>query len=208
MRESRLRDIAYICTTTIERINMKKPFVYGELATKDNFIDRQEDRKRLKTFLENGINIMLISPRRWGKSSLVKVAMDELRNEDKNIRTCFIDAFKIHSASDFYNAFASAVVSGVGNTLEKGIELVKKYIPSLTPSITLQNDPLNAVSLDLKFKPLERSAEDILNLPETLAKAHGFHVIVVLMSFSNWPCSPNGNRWKGSCGPSGNSRKT
>ena len=42
---------------------MKKPFVYGELATKDNFIDRQEDRKRLKTFLQNGINVMLISPR-------------------------------------------------------------------------------------------------------------------------------------------------
>jgi AAA+ ATPase superfamily predicted ATPase len=64
---------------------MKKPFVYGELATKDNFIDRQEDRKRLKTFLQNGINVMLISPRRWGKSSLVKVSMDELRNEDDNM---------------------------------------------------------------------------------------------------------------------------
>ena len=86
MRESRLRDIAYICTTTIERIHMKKPFVYGELATKDNFIDRQEDRKRLKTFLQNGINVMLISPRRWGKSSLVKVAMEELRNEDHPAR--------------------------------------------------------------------------------------------------------------------------
>lgn len=73
---------------------MKKPFVYGELATKDNFIDRQEDRKRLKTFLQNGINVMLISPRRWGKSSLVKVSMDELRNEDDNIRICFIDAYK------------------------------------------------------------------------------------------------------------------
>lgn len=57
---------------------MKKPFVYGELATKDNFIDRQEDRKRLKTFLQNGINVMLISPRRWGKSSLVKMAMEEV----------------------------------------------------------------------------------------------------------------------------------
>mgnify|MGYP003400301459 FL=1 len=86
MRESRLCDIAYICTATIERIHMKKPFVYGELATKDNFIDRQEDRKRLKTFLQNGINVMLISPRRWGKSSLVKMAMEELRNEDHPAR--------------------------------------------------------------------------------------------------------------------------
>lgn len=41
---------------------MKRPFVYGELAQDDNFIDRQEDRKRLKTFLGNGVNVMLISP--------------------------------------------------------------------------------------------------------------------------------------------------
>ena len=163
---------------------MKKPF-------------RQEDRKRLKTFLQNGINVMLISPRRWGKSSLVKVSMDELRNEDDNIRICFIDAYKIHSASDFYNAFASAVISGVGNTLEKGIELIKKYIPSLTPSITLQNDPLNAVSIDLKFRPLERSAENILNLPETLAKAHGFHVIVCIDEFQQLALLPEWKQMEG-----------
>ena len=106
---------------------MKRPFVYGELATKDNFIDREEDRKRLKTFLRNGINVMLISPRRWGKSSLVKVAMEELRKEDKNVRTCFIDAFKVHCASDFYNAFVSAVISGVGNTLGSSAFLVGRH---------------------------------------------------------------------------------
>ena len=38
--------------------------------------------------LGNGetINVMLISPRRWGKSSLVKMAMEELRNEDHPAR--------------------------------------------------------------------------------------------------------------------------
>ena len=57
---------------------MKKPFVYGELATRENFIDREEDRRQLKTFLTNGINVMIVSPRRWGKSSLVKATMAEL----------------------------------------------------------------------------------------------------------------------------------
>ena len=46
----------------------------------------------MKELLGSGINVMLISPRRWGKSSLVKVAMDELMHEDKHIRVCFIDA--------------------------------------------------------------------------------------------------------------------
>ncbi len=65
---------------------MKKPFVYGELATRENFIDRDEDRRQLKTFLTNGINVMIVSPRRWGKSSLVKATMAELSEEDKSVR--------------------------------------------------------------------------------------------------------------------------
>ena len=53
----------------------KIPFEYGSIAENEYFIDRIEDRRDLKTFLGGGINVMLISPRRWGKSSLVKAAM-------------------------------------------------------------------------------------------------------------------------------------
>ena len=80
---------------------MNAPFQYGTLATKENFVDRVEDRAQLKSFLSSHINVMLISPRRWGKSSLVKVAMEELQNEDKDIRVCFIDAFN-NAHSPFY----------------------------------------------------------------------------------------------------------
>ena len=88
---------------------MNAPFQYGTLATKENFVDRVEDRAQLKGFLASHINVMLISPRRWGKSSLVKVAMEELQNEDKDIRVCFIDAFSIGSEAEFYRTFASQV---------------------------------------------------------------------------------------------------
>ena len=57
----------------------KIPFEYGSIAENEYFIDRIEDRRDLKTFLGGGINVMLISPRRWGKSSLVKAAMEELQ---------------------------------------------------------------------------------------------------------------------------------
>lgn len=55
---------------------MKSPFQYGTLVDKESFVNRVEERKQLKELLGSGINVMLISPRRWGKSSLVKVAMD------------------------------------------------------------------------------------------------------------------------------------
>ncbi|MCO6025850.1 ATP-binding protein [Prevotella cerevisiae] len=172
---------------------MKRPFVYGELAQKENFIDREEERQKIKTFLGNGINVMLISPRRWGKSSLIKRAMQELTAERSDVRVCFIDAFRIHTEAEFYNAYATAVINGIGSTLEKAISFLKKYIPSLKPSVTFGNDSLNAVSLNLNFKPLKRSAEEILDLPEKLAASHHYHVIICIDEFQQLAVLPE---WK------------
>lgn len=162
---------------------MNKPFVYGELADNDNFIDRVEERRQLKSFLGNGISVMLISPRRWGKSSLVRQTMGELLAEDKHVRVCYIDAFSITSMAEFLNAFASAVIEGTSSTLEKRFEDMKRFINAITPTITISDNTLNSFSMDLKLGSLERSTQEILRLPETIAKAKGLHVIVCIDEF-------------------------
>ena len=85
---------------------MKSPFQYGTLVDKESFVNRVEERKQLKELLGSGINVMLISPRRWGKSSLVQKSMTELSAEDKEVRICYIDAFSIGSEAEFYRTFA------------------------------------------------------------------------------------------------------
>lgn len=109
----------------------KIPFEYGSIAENEYFIDRIEDRRDLKTFLGGGINVMLISPRRWGKSSLVKAAMEELKQEQKDVRVCYLDAFKIFSEEEFYNKFASAVLQGVSSTMEKRWADIVKFIQTI-----------------------------------------------------------------------------
>lgn len=150
----------------------KIPFEYGSIAENEYFIDRIEDRRDLKTFLGGGINVMLISPRRWGKSSLVKAAMEELKQEQKDIRVCYLDAFKIFSEEEFYNKFASAILQGVSSTMEKRWVDIVKFVQSISPSLTINSDPVNAVEVNLNFKPLKESAEEILNLPEKIAKEY------------------------------------
>ena len=162
---------------------MKRPFVYGELAENENFIDRTEDRKKLGTFLRNGVNVMLISPRRWGKSSLVRQTMKELTSADESIRVCYIDAFSVTSVPEFLNAFASAVIEGTSTTLEKRMEDIKRFLNGITPSITIADDPLHSLSFDLKMRPIEKSAQEILRLPETIAQAKKLHVIVCIDEF-------------------------
>ena len=150
----------------------KIPFEYGSIAENEYFIDRIEDRKDLKTFLGGGINVMLISPRRWGKSSLVKAAMEELKQEQKDVRVCYLDAFKIFSEEEFYNKFASAILQGVSSTMEKRWADIVKFVQSISPSLTINSNPVNAVEVNLNFKPLKESAEEILNLPEKIAKEY------------------------------------
>lgn len=67
-----------------------------------NFLKEVQSVQRIVCFC--------ISPRRWGKSSLVRESMKELVEEDKNINVCFLDAYKIHTEEEFYNKFASAVI--------------------------------------------------------------------------------------------------
>ena len=57
---------------------MQKAFVYGMSVEGENFTDRVKETKRLKLDFENGINVVLVSPRRMGKSSIVKKVTSEI----------------------------------------------------------------------------------------------------------------------------------
>jgi AAA+ ATPase superfamily predicted ATPase len=53
---------------------MPNPFVYGEVVPAAAFVDREEELRRLTADLASGQKVFLISPRRYGKSSLVRRA--------------------------------------------------------------------------------------------------------------------------------------
>ena len=162
---------------------MSTPFQYGTIATKENFVDRVEDRAKLKNFLSSHINVMLISPRRWGKSSLVKAAMEELQNEDSTVRVCYIDAFSIASEAEFYRTFASQVIACTSTKMERRIQDAKKFLTGVVPQIVIKDDVTNFMAFDVKFMPQERDKMDILQLPEVIAKEKGVHIIVCIDEF-------------------------
>ena len=162
---------------------MNAPFQYGTLATRENFVDRVEDRAQLKNFLSSHINVMLVSPRRWGKSSLVKVAMEELQEENKDVRVCFIDAFSIGSEAEFYRTFASQVIACASSKLEKRIQDAKKFLTGVVPQVVIKDDVTNFMAFDVKFVPQEQDKMDILRLPETLAQAKKIKIMVCIDEF-------------------------
>ena len=162
---------------------MKSPFQFGTLATKENFIERNEDRAMLKQLLTSHINVMLISPRRWGKSSLVKRSMEELASERKDIKVCFIDAFSISSEAEFYRTFASKVIECASSKFEKWAEDAKNLLNGVIPQLVIKDQVTDFMAFDIKFKPEEKDKLSILQLPETLAKQKGIRIIVCIDEF-------------------------
>ena len=97
--------------------NFEVPFVFGVRVEGDTFTDRKEETERLKANFTYGVNTILISPRRMGKTSLVDKVCSLV--ESDNIKIARIDAFGCRSENDFINAFATAVVRATSSRWEE-----------------------------------------------------------------------------------------
>jgi AAA+ ATPase superfamily predicted ATPase len=62
----------------------QSPFIYGSTVSSNSFTNRVEDSRRLYNNLLQGINTMIISPRRWGKSSLVEKVINDINQKKKH----------------------------------------------------------------------------------------------------------------------------
>src|SRR5260221_14153565 len=85
------------------------PFVYGEVVTATAFADREHERDRLGQDLAEGQKVFLISPRRYGKSSLIRGVMKTLAA--KRILTIEVTVAASSSYVAFLEAYARALVS-------------------------------------------------------------------------------------------------
>ena len=164
---------------------MTSPFQYGTIATGKAFVNRDKERRQLKQHLMSGINVMLISPRRWGKSSLVKEAMNELKEEENEVAICFIDAMTILSEQEFYENFSKEIIRATGNGIEAWIKSARQYLGAISPKITIGGDPMTEFSIGLDFKALKDNESDVLDLPEKIAEKKGIRIIVCIDEFQN-----------------------
>lgn len=164
---------------------MKSPFQYGKLAEGKTFVNRVQEKHELKSNLYSGINTMLISPRRWGKSSLVREAMGELINEQSNIKICYLDTFAVRSSHEFYSMFTREVIKATSSSLESWIRSTTEYLKSLSPKISIGADPLTDFSISFDVKNIEENEIEILNLPQRIAANKGIKIIICIDEFQN-----------------------
>ena len=160
---------------------MEKAFVYGMSVGGNNFTDRIEETKRIKLDFENGVNVILISPRRMGKTSLIKKVISEIDNP--MLKIIYMDIYDCRSEYDFYNRFAETIMKSTGNHLEQVMENIKRFFVRISPKISFSPEPNSEFSVSLGITPKDYSPEEILNLPERIAKEQGVRLVVCIDEF-------------------------
>lgn len=157
------------------------PFVFGVRVEGNTFTDRKEETNRLKMNFLYGVNTILISPRRMGKTSLVEKVCSLV--ESDTLKIAKIDAFGCRSENDFINAFATAVVRATSNKWEEWMENAKTFLSRFIPKISIGQDPLTDFSIALEYNRANTVTEDILQLPETIAKQKGIKIVICIDEF-------------------------
>lgn len=164
---------------------MEMPFKFGKLVVGGQFINRERELKNLEQNINSHISTVLISPRRWGKSSLVSTVAENMQKKNKRIKFCFIDLFSIRGEEEFYQAFATEIIKATSSKWEDWAENGKKFINKLIPRFQIGIDPLNDFSVSFDWKELRKGGEEILNLPEKISKEKNIQIVVCIDEFQN-----------------------
>lgn len=162
---------------------MNIPFVYGKIVSDHDFTDRKIETEKLVSNFLSQMNTAIISPRRWGKSSLVNKAISSVAGKRHDILFVRMNAFKCESPQDFYEMFAKCTVEGMSTSAETLLANANEFISRLLPKLSIA-DPAGqyemSFGVDVKNNPI---GEDILDLPQQVATKRGKKIVVCIDEF-------------------------
>jgi hypothetical protein len=164
---------------------METPFVFGKIASEKNFTDRKVETERLVSNFVSSANTILISPRRWGKSSLVIKAADNCSKKNKNIKFCFIDLNNVRTEEQFYQQLATKVLSVSATKTGILIENTRKFLGRFIPNIVFSPGPGSEFKLGLDWKEVKKDPDDILNMAEKIGIQNNMKFIICIDEFQN-----------------------
>ncbi len=164
---------------------METPFIFGKIATDKNFTDREMETSSLVQNFTSLINTIIISPRRWGKSSLVNKAAKLAMEQDSKLRICHIDLFNVRNEEHFYSLLAQKLITASSSKWEEAVENAKSFFSHLVPKISIGSDPTNEISIDFDWEDVKHNPDEVLDLAEQIAKKKGLKIVICIDEFQN-----------------------
>lgn len=164
---------------------MDTPFVFGKIANRHEFANRKNEIKKLEQNFNALTNTILISPRRWGKSSLVARSAQLFQRKNKQFKFCFIDLYDIRSEESFYKIFAEEIFKATHSKWEERVKNAQVFFKQWIPQISFNPQIDSEFSLGLDWQEVKKRPQEILNLAEKIAKSKKIKIIICIDEFQN-----------------------
>lgn len=146
---------------------MINPFTIKVISSKDSFCNRLAEQDDLMAYAKSDTNIVLYSPRRYGKTSLIRQVQKRLSN-DSDVLTGYADFFGLSSVDDLAGRIAKSVyvmLAHKKNSLQKAIQAIKTFRPVMRPTET---------GVDFSIEPAIHSLAGMDLLEKTMDELSGF----------------------------------
>ncbi len=152
------------------------PFVIKGYRGPEYFCDRQEETRRLVSAIENGRDVTLMAPRRYGKTGLVQHVFGQL---DGGYRTLYLDIFNVRDLSQFVRMFASAVTENFSTPMEKTGRGLLNFFRGIRPTMIPQEDGFPKFSFDVIPAQAEGTLKDVF----AFLKSRTFEMVIAIDEF-------------------------
>jgi AAA+ ATPase superfamily predicted ATPase len=139
------------------------PFVFGEKVSGENFCNREQEIKELVSEISSSQNIMIYSPRRYGKTSLIDEVLRKVNA--KGILPVYIDLFPVTSERDFVTISLKSISQLLRGNSKNILKKLRSFFKRISPSlfVTLSEDGTPSVGINFSKTETLPAIEDIFN---------------------------------------------
>lgn len=127
------------------------PFIYEGYEGSDYFCDRTEETEKVISNLKNGRNLTLVSPRKIGKTGLIKHTFQCIKEKDPDAVCIYADIFHTHDQHDLAQTLGKAIIQEQMVGSKTAINKVLSFFSMWRPVISLDpitGSPTVSVSID------------------------------------------------------------
>lgn len=159
---------------------MQNPFIYGQEVSGEIFCNRTKEIKEILSDIKSGQNVIIYSPRRYGKTSLIKEVLKKAEKE--GVVGIYVDLYAVLKEEDFISIYAAAISRVLSGPLEKIINNLKSIFRSLRPKIVINPQGEAEISVDL-IKDANVMIEDVASAVKRYSDKYKKQVAVVFDEF-------------------------
>ncbi len=155
---------------------MENPFQYGKVVADPYFTDREEELNSLTQDVSGKYNVVLYSPRRYGKTSLLLKLANHMK--DKGYNVLYLDFYRITSRAGFIEMYSREIFRQSGKRWKPMLKKFASLVKGIRPVVTL--DAMGVPSFSVSFESFEiaqQTMESVLNLTENIDPSKQWLVI-------------------------------